>query len=75
MDLHKTDDNETNSWKKIQACLTWKGLKIPLPYAQHFPQNLEAWESIVGKPINFPAERIPRKEINPHDPEKDQGMD
>lgn len=27
--------------KKTQTCLTWKGLKISLPYA-HFPQNLEA---------------------------------
>lgn len=72
--LHKTDETETRSWKKIQDCLTWKGLKISLPYA-HFQKNLEAHEYIIGKTINFLAERIPQKESDPHDPEKDQGMD
>lgn len=42
---------------------------------QHFPQNLEAEEYIVGKTINFPTVKKPRKEINPHDPEKNQGTD
>lgn len=73
-DLHKTDDTETKSWK-IQACLIQKGLKISLSYVQHFPQNLEAEEYIVGKTINFPTAKKPRKEINPHDPEKNQGTE
>lgn len=41
MDLYKTDDNKIRSWKKTQACLTWKGLKISLPYAHIFHKILK----------------------------------